>query len=60
MDAETLQKGGLIGLAIVTVSTGSNLIVQGNLLGGTILLLVGFSFIFWREWLKVKYAKKRK
>ncbi len=59
MEINSLQKGGLIGLAIVTVSTGSNLIVQGNVLGGSILLFVGFAFIFWREWLKLKYDKKR-
>ena len=59
MNADALQKGGLIGLAIVTVSTGSNLIVAGNFSGGAFLVTMGFAFIFWREWLKVKRLKKR-
>ena len=58
MNQEALQKGGLIGLAIVTVSTGSNLIVSGNFSGGAFLVLIGFAFIFWREWLKLKAIKR--
>ena len=57
MDVDSLQRGGLIGLAMVTVSTGSNLIVQGKLAGGALLVIIGFGFIFWREWLK--YSKKK-
>lgn len=59
-NVEVMNKGSLIGLAMVTVSSGITQIVIGKLTEGIILLIIGFGFIMWREYLKVKYAQRRR
>lgn len=56
---EVVSKGSLIGLAMVAVSAGINQLVNEKILSGVILVLVGFGFVIWREYLKLKYLQKK-
>lgn len=58
VDIQTVSKGSMLGLAMVCVSSGVTQIVRNDLAGGIILLLFGFGFVMWREYLKVKYYKR--
>jgi hypothetical protein len=58
-NTEIVSKGSLIGLAMVCISAGITQIVNDKLLGGIILLIAGFGFVMWREYLKAKYNKIR-
>lgn len=63
MDVQTVSKGSVLGLAMVCISAGITQIVRNDtngLIGGIILLAAGFGFIMWREYLKIKYYKKKK
>lgn len=47
---------------MVCVSAGITQIVRNDtngLISGIVLLIFGFGFIMWREWLKIKYQKKK-
>lgn len=60
MNSQAISKGSILGLAMVSVSSGITQIVRNDLIGGVILLIFGFGFIIWREYLKIKYSKATK
>ncbi|GEM_PF-6140340 len=55
MNNEIVQKGSLMSLAMLAVASGISLVTQGNMPGGTLLVVVGFGFVMWREYLKMHY-----
>ena len=56
--SEVMSKGSILGLAMVCVSSGITEIVRNELVGGIILLVFGYGFIMWREYLKLRYKKR--
>ena len=61
MDVQTLSKSSVLGLAIICISAGVNQIIRPEgLISGIILLIFGFGFIAFRDYLKAKYSKKKR
>ena len=55
MNIEIMQKGSLISLAMLAIGTGISLISQSKILEGVLLVVIGFCFVLWREYLKMHY-----
>ena len=48
-----IEKGSLLGIAMLLVSAGSAKCVEGNLINGVILIMIGLGMLFVREHLKL-------
>jgi len=53
---KSLTKGGMIGMAMLAVSTGVTLLSDKNAYG-LFLVVIGFGFVAWREWIKAYKVK---